>query len=144
MGNLQVFRDDLRKQISDKISKNFKFLDVSSPKAPSTLTSLLSNKHGDTSSPTKPSLFKKDHGTPVSTTTSQKKFDLGKEFSRRGDRSSPTKQSNGAKTPDLLDYIGKKRANQRMSANLTSSAFLSSAGPTRSPSKATISPTKEA
>jgi len=135
MGNLQAFRSDIRKQISDKISKNFKILDVSSPKATPDLKTLLSTKNAGTTTPLKASLYN-DRETSFSTTkaASQKKFDLSKDFSKRGERSSPYKE----KQSELLAQLNKLHTEQRLSVGVNSVNSIIK----RSPEKKTASPKK--
>jgi len=135
MGNLQAFRSDIRKQISDKISKNFKILDVSSPKATPDLKALLSTKNAGTTTPLKASFYN-DRKTSFSTTkaASQKKFDLSKDFSKRGERSSPYKE----KQSELLAQLNKLHTEQRLSVGVNSVNSIIK----RSPEKKTASPKK--
>ena len=113
--NLQAFRDDIRKQISDKITKNYKFLDVSSPKTIPDIKTLFSTKNTDTSTPLKASFYNKD--TSASTKASQKKFDLKQEFSKRGERGSPAREASSKQGSELLSQLAKIREGSRLSAN---------------------------
>ena len=135
MGNLQAFRSDIRKQISDKISKNFKMLDVSSPKVTPDLKTLLSTKNASTTTPLKASLYNdREIGFSTTKAASQKKIDFTKDFAKRGEKSSPYKE----KQSELLAQLNKLHTDQRLSVGVNSVSSLMK----RSPEKKAVSPKK--
>jgi hypothetical protein len=110
-------------------------LDVSSPKATADLKTLLSAKNAGTTTPLKASLYNdREHAFSTTKAASQKKFDLSKDFAKRGERVSPYKE----KQSELLSQLNKLHNEQRLSVNVGSVSSLMK----KSPEKKNTSPQK--
>ncbi len=132
MINLQAFRDDIRKQISDKISKNYTFLDVSSPKAPADLRTVLTTKNNSTTTPMKTSSQRVEATT--STKSAQKKFFDLKDFSKKPERTTPARDGN--KSSELLSHLNRLKDGQRLSVNQNlKNSYVSRSPINRSPTR---------
>jgi hypothetical protein len=121
--NLDSFRQDLRKQISDKIRTNTKYLDFSSPTHTNEggLTSLLSHRAAD-----RPLLLPKENTTsllksPSSNNTpsdsSKKRFEFNFDISQKKNSQDTLKSTATKPFQDLGDILNKKRESYRSSMN---------------------------
>lgn len=141
MSGLQVFREGLRKEISGKLTGSLKSLDISTPTGPSDFKGLHSNLSSNTPGLTGGSFIKEKEGSWTSKGL-QSRVDLGKEFSKRGEKESPLKQfynSNNTKGSDPLSVFTQNKESQRTSQNYRDLGSLVS----RSPFKKNESPKRD-
>jgi hypothetical protein len=122
VGNINSFREDLRKQITEKLRTSSRIIDVSSPKSSDTLKGLFSSRAGDNFSQT--DFFKKQTST-LTTKASEKRFDLGGDlFNRKkGDTNLLTRTAQ--KTTDNINDLWEKKRDSRISIrNLDTNSFF--------------------
>ena len=111
VSSLQSFRDDIRKQISNKAAQGTKFSDAPSPKTPSDNRTITSTKNLNIFSPQQSGIFNKDNDLAWSTKSFQKRADVPNEYLSRMERTSP-KKSSPNKSLDLNSYISKRTSSQ--------------------------------
>ena len=138
MGSLQVFRDDLRKQISQKLTRNPKSIDASTPTGLSDFRGFSSTKNTATPSQ-KGTSFRDQDAFWSSIKGSQNKSDIKKDFGRHAEVSSPLKQNLITKNVDIMSVFSKNKDSMRSSAITKEPSLFGS----KSPLKKNESPKRE-
>lgn len=133
IGNVNSFREDLRKQITDKLRSTSKLIDTSSPKQTGEFKSLFSSRASDSSFQN--DLFKRQ----LTAKSSEKKFDLVNDLLSK--KSADVSGNKTAQKSDnyFSDLWDKKRDSQRVSIKtLDVNSFFSG-----EPEKRPVSPFRD-